>query len=69
MEEKLLKLRNYLNKQKETHKKWINEALKEDKSISALNSKLELIKDIDSYFNYLFGDELPQENIDEYNQD
>ena len=50
MNEKVKKFYDYLNRQVELHKEWINEALKQDKNITSLNNKLEFIKTTRSVF-------------------
>lgn len=50
MNEKVKKFYDYLNRQVELHKQWINEALAQDKNITSLNNKLEFIKTTRSVF-------------------
>ena len=50
MNEKVKKFYDYLNRQVELHKEWINEALAQDKNITSLNNKLEFIKTTRSVF-------------------
>lgn len=50
MNEKVKKFYDYLNRQIELHKQWINEALAQDKNITSLNNKLEFIKTTRSVF-------------------
>ena len=50
MNEKVKKFYDYLNRQIELHKQWINEALTQDKNITSLNNKLEFIKTTRSVF-------------------
>ena len=56
MNEQVKKFYEYLNKQIELHKQWINEALDQDKNITSLNSKLEYIKTTRSVFESTFKD-------------
>ena len=54
MNDKVKKFYDYLNRQVELHKQWINEALVEDKNITSLNNKLEFIKTTRSVFESYF---------------
>ena len=56
MNEKIKKFYDYLNRQIELHKQWINEALLQDKNITSLNNKLEFIKTTRSVFESNFID-------------
>lgn len=56
MNEKVKKFYDYLNRQVELHKQWINEALAQDKNITSLNNKLEFIKTTRSVFENNFID-------------
>lgn len=61
MQEQVKKYYDYLLRQKELHKQWINEALNQDKNVTSLNSKLEYIKGTIDVFEYTFKDYLDTE--------
>lgn len=65
MNEQVKKYYDYLLKQKELHKQWINEALEQDKSVTSLNSKLEYIKGSIDMFKYTFKEYLIDTSIED----